>query len=97
MTDDQIYKIKAKTEWDEERRKWKLPQFIIKQKEIQLPQLGMAGNKDFINEELENQEVLFSTPGGGREDRGHNQYTNQSMTSNSNGNHYGNSMHSQSN
>lgn len=34
MTEDQINKIKEKTEWDEERRKWVLPPFIIKQKEI---------------------------------------------------------------
>ena len=34
MTDEQIYKIKEKTEWDEETRKWRLPPFIIKQKEI---------------------------------------------------------------
>jgi hypothetical protein len=46
MTDEQIYKIKAKTEWDEEQRKWKLPPFIIKAKEIQLPTLGNA--KQFI-------------------------------------------------
>ena len=46
MTEDQIYKIKEKTEWDEERLKWKLPPFIIKQKEIQLPKLGNA--KQFI-------------------------------------------------
>ena len=30
MTDEQMYKIKEKTEWDEERRKWRLPPFIIK-------------------------------------------------------------------
>lgn len=55
MTEDQLYKIKEKTEWDEEKRKWRLPPFIIKQKEIQLPKLGNA--KQFIQEELENQEV----------------------------------------
>ena len=55
MTDEQIYKIKAKTEWDEEQRKWKLPPFIIKAKEIQLPTLGNA--KQFIQEELEMQDV----------------------------------------
>lgn len=60
MTDEQMYKIKEKTEWDEERRKWRLPPFIIKQKEVQLPKLGNA--KQFIQEELENQEVQFSTP-----------------------------------
>jgi len=25
-----MYQIKDKTEWDDERRKWKLPPFIIK-------------------------------------------------------------------
>ena len=39
----------------EEQRKWKLPPFIIKAKEIQLPTLGNA--KQFIQEELENQDV----------------------------------------
>lgn len=60
MTDEQMYKVKEKTEWDEERRKWRLPPFIIKQKEVQLPKLGNA--KQFIQEELENTEVQFSTP-----------------------------------
>jgi len=46
MTEDQVFKIKEKTEWDEERQKWKIPSFIIKQKEIQLPKLGNA--KQFI-------------------------------------------------
>ena len=55
MTDEQIYKIKAKTEWIEEERHWKLPPFIIKAKEIQLPTLGNA--KQFIQEELENQDI----------------------------------------
>ena len=58
MTDEQIYKIKSKTQWDEESRKWNLPPFIIKQKEIQLPTLGNA--KQFINDELENQNIEFT-------------------------------------
>lgn len=54
-----MYKVKEKTEWDEERQRWKIPPFIIKQKEVQLPKLG--GNaKSFINEELENQELEFA-------------------------------------
>ena len=60
LSDDQLYKIKEKTEWDEEKRKWKLPPFVIKSKEIQFPKLGGMGNaKQFIQEELENQEVQF--------------------------------------
>jgi hypothetical protein len=61
MTDEQIYKIQEKTEWDEERRKWKIPPFIIKQKEIQLPKLGNA--KQFIQEELDNQDIVFTHTG----------------------------------
>jgi hypothetical protein len=30
MTDEQMYKVKDRTEWNEEKRKWKLPPFIIK-------------------------------------------------------------------
>ena len=53
MTDEHMYQIKQKTEWDEDKRKWKLPAFIIKQKEVQFPKLG--GNaRQFIQEELEN-------------------------------------------
>jgi len=37
-----MYKIKNITEWDEELRKWNIPPFIIKQKEMQLPKLGNA-------------------------------------------------------
>ena len=46
MNEDQINKIKEKTDWDEERRRWRLPPFIIKQREIQFPKLGNA--KEFI-------------------------------------------------
>jgi len=41
LTEENLYKIKEKTEWDEERRKWKLAPFIIKQKEVSFPKLGM--------------------------------------------------------
>ena len=33
MTDEQMYKVKEKTEWDDERRKWRLTPFLIKQRE----------------------------------------------------------------
>ena len=77
MTDEQIYKIKAKTEWDEEQRKWKLPTFIIKAKEIQLPTLGNA--KQFIQEELENNLVEFTG----------SKYSDSNMASGGSDNHYG--------
>ena len=59
MNDEQMYKVKEKTQWDEDRRKWKLPPFIIKAKEVQFPKLGNNAN-DFIKEELENNEIQFN-------------------------------------
>lgn len=58
MTDEQMYKVKEKTEWDEERRKWKLPPFLIKQKEVQFPKLGNANQ--FIQEELAQNDIEFT-------------------------------------
>ena len=34
MNEEQIYKIKEKTEWNEAMNKWIVPPFIIKSKEI---------------------------------------------------------------
>ena len=58
MNEEQIYKIKEKTEWSESMNKWIVPPFIIKAKEIQLPKLG-ANARDFIQEELDNNDVNF--------------------------------------
>ena len=40
LTDEHLYKIKDRTEWDEERRRHKLPTFQLKQKEVSFPKLG---------------------------------------------------------
>lgn len=57
LTEEQLFKIKEKTNWSEENQKWKLPPFQIKKKEIAFPKLGNA--KQFVQEELENQDVHF--------------------------------------
>jgi hypothetical protein len=44
-----MFKIKEKTNWNEEAQKWKLPPFQIKKKEIAFPKLGGMGNaKQFL-------------------------------------------------
>lgn len=55
-----MYKVKEKTNYDDERRKWRLPPFIIKQKEVQFPKLGNAAA--FIQEELEQNDIQFTAP-----------------------------------
>ena len=39
MAEDQMYKVKSQTDWDEERGRWRIPPFLIKQKEVQFPKL----------------------------------------------------------
>ena len=68
MNDEQMYKVKEKTQWDEDRRKWKLAPFIIKAKEVQFPKLNNAN--EFIKEEQENNEIHFS--GMDMNDNNHN-------------------------
>jgi len=46
LTEDQLYKIKEKTDWDEDKNKWRLAPFQIKQKEISFPKLGNA--REFV-------------------------------------------------
>lgn len=58
LTDEQLYKIKEKTKWDEDANRWRLAPFQIKQKEISFPKLGNA--KQFVQEELDNNEVQFN-------------------------------------
>jgi hypothetical protein len=59
VTEENLYKIKEKTDWDDERRKWKLAPFIIKQKEVSFPKLGMNA-QNFVQEELGKDEIQFN-------------------------------------
>jgi len=59
VTEENLYKIKEKTDWDEERRKWKLAPFIIKQKEVNFPKLGMNA-QNFVQDELGKDEIQFN-------------------------------------
>jgi len=40
MTEEQVYKIKERTLWDDELQKWNIPAFIVKSREMQLPKLN---------------------------------------------------------
>jgi kinesin family protein 3/17 len=46
LNEEQLFKIKEKTNWNEEQQKWKLPPFQLKKKEIAFPKLGNA--KQFV-------------------------------------------------
>ena len=53
MKEDQLYKIKAKSSFDEESNNWKVPAFILKKQEVNLPQLGEKKNMELVKENLD--------------------------------------------
>lgn len=53
LKDDQLMKIKAKSQFDEENKSWVVPAFILKKQEINLPQLGDIANKALVQENLD--------------------------------------------
>lgn len=60
LKEDQMYKIKAKSQFDDENNAWKIPVFIMKQNEMNLPKLPEAQAKTLLEDNLENQSVEFS-------------------------------------
>ena len=42
MKEDQLYKIKAKSAFDDESNTWKIPPFLLKKHEVNLPKLPEA-------------------------------------------------------
>ena len=59
MNEHNLYKIKSKSSYDDEKSEWEIPPFVLKGKQISLPKLGMQKAKRFIEEEKENQVVDF--------------------------------------
>lgn len=59
MTDSNLYKIKSKSQYDDERAEWVVPPFVLKGKQINLPKLGLQKAKQFIEEEKQNHDVAF--------------------------------------
>ena len=53
LKEDQLYKIKAKSQFDDENNQWKIPVFILKKGEIELPKLPEARAKQLLAENLE--------------------------------------------
>lgn len=51
MTENNIYKIKSKSQYDDEKAEWQVPPFVLKGKQLNLPKLGFQKAKQFIEEE----------------------------------------------
>lgn len=66
MKDEEIAKVKMKSEYDEDRDDWIVPPFQLKAKEVTLPSLGMKkAALDQMEQEKENRELAIE---GGDDD-----------------------------
>jgi len=53
LKDDQLYKIKSKSQFDDENNEWRIPIFLLKKGEIELPKLPAAKAKLLLDENLD--------------------------------------------
>ena len=61
LKDGEMYKLKEKIDYDFEAGKWKVPPFIIKNKEVAFPQIKNAMN--FVKENLDQREIVMADSG----------------------------------
>lgn len=57
VTNNELYKIKDKVEFDYDLNKWTVPPFILKNKEISFPKISNAMN--LVEQSLEERELTF--------------------------------------
>ena len=53
MKEDQLYKIKAKSSFDDDNQTWKIPAFILKKGDVNLPKLKDAHAKQLVKQNLD--------------------------------------------
>ena len=77
MKDEEIAKIKLKSDYDENADDWIVPPFQLRAKEVTLPSLGKKNGFDMMEQEKENRELAIDGgaetssdgSGGGDQDR----------------------------
>lgn len=61
LKEGEMYRLKEKIDYDFETGKWKVPPFIIKNKEVNFPKIKMAMN--LVREEMDQREVVIAETG----------------------------------
>ena len=59
MNEHNLYKIKSKSSYNDEKSEWEVPPFIMKGEQMNLPKLGFQKAKRFIEEEKNSNFVEF--------------------------------------
>lgn len=58
MSTDQLETIVNNSEWDEEKREWRVPHFTYRERMVNFPKIhGMT--KDMIEQEKDRKEIVF--------------------------------------
>lgn len=61
LKEGEMYRLKEKIDYDFESGKWKVPPFLIKNKEVAFPKIRMA--KELVKQEMDNREVVIAETG----------------------------------
>ncbi len=61
LKEGEMYRLKEKIEYDFESGKWKVPPFLIKNKEVAFPKIKMAMN--LVRNEMDQREVVLADTG----------------------------------
>jgi hypothetical protein len=78
MKDEEIAKLKMKSEYDDDADDWVVPQFKLSAKEVSLPTLNGRKGYDMMEQEKENRELAIEGgEGSEEEDNAHYQQKRQ--------------------
>lgn len=61
LKEGEMYRLKEKIEYDFESGKWKVPPFLIKNKEVAFPRIRNAMN--LVKDEMDQREVVIADTG----------------------------------
>ena len=63
IKEGEMYRLKEKIEYDFEAGKWKVPAFIIKNKEVAFPKIGIGKAMNFVKENLDQRDIVIADTG----------------------------------
>ena len=61
LKDGEMYRLKEKVEYDFDTERWKVPPFLVKQKEVNFPKIKNAMN--LVKDELEQRDIVLVDTG----------------------------------
>ena len=65
LKSEEIKQVRNKSEYDEDTKKWFIPAFILRGKEMTLPKIKKMQVKSAMDVEKENREIEFTTHNNG--------------------------------